>query len=33
MSGKVSKVGVPQNNKNIEYCAIENLGGKIQFVI
>jgi hypothetical protein len=27
---KVPKVLVPPNNAYIEYCAVENLGGKIQ---
>jgi hypothetical protein len=29
----VLKVGEPQNNTYIEYCAMENMGGKIQFMI
>jgi hypothetical protein len=31
--GKVCKVGAHQNNTNREYCATENLAGKIQFMI
>jgi hypothetical protein len=27
------KAGAPQNNTYIELCAMENLGGKIQFMI
>jgi hypothetical protein len=30
---KVPKVGAPQSNTNIEYCAMENLGAKNQFMI
>jgi hypothetical protein len=31
--GECPKVGTPQNNTYIEFCATENLGGKIQFLI
>jgi hypothetical protein len=31
--GKVSKVGTPQKNTDIEYCGKENLGWKIPFMM
>jgi hypothetical protein len=33
MRGKVPEVGAPQNNTYIEYCGMDNLGGKIKLMI
>jgi hypothetical protein len=33
MGEKVPKIGAPKNNTYIDYCAMENLGGKIQFIV
>jgi hypothetical protein len=33
MGGKVPNVGVPQIITDVEHCAMESLGGKIQYMI